>query len=54
MSDGVRPYRAWTSFYGLGFWAASIVSYDLNHSVFWLFAHGFCSWLYLIYAGLFL
>ena len=52
MEDEAR--RFWRSVYGLGCFGAAIVSYDANHSIFWLFAYGFCSWLYLIYAGLFL
>lgn len=33
---------------------AVVISYDHNHSIFWAILHGFLSWIYVGYAGLFL
>ncbi|MFY9141597.1 hypothetical protein [Sulfuricurvum sp.] len=33
---------------------AIVISYDHNHSILWAILHGFLSWFYVIYAGIFL
>jgi hypothetical protein len=37
--------------YGIGFGSAiaMILSFELNHSILWMIAHGICSWLYVFY-----
>jgi len=34
---------------GLGGALAMILSWEVNHSILWAIAHGFCSWIYVIY-----
>jgi hypothetical protein len=35
----------------LGSALAMILSFELNHSIWWAILHGVCSWLYVIYRG---
>lgn len=36
---------------GLGSAIAVVLSFDHNHSIFWMIFHGICSWVYVIYAA---
>ena len=40
--------------FGLGSIIAVIVSWTMNHSIFWAFIHGCFGWLYVIYYMIFL
>jgi hypothetical protein len=46
-----RESGSGVGFYGIGFGSAMamILSFELNHSILWMIAHGTCSWLYVIY-----
>ena len=34
---------------GIGSGMAMVLSFQLNHSIFWMILHGVCSWFYVIY-----
>jgi len=35
--------------FGFGSILAALLSYSVNHSIFWGFIHAICGWLYVIY-----
>lgn len=37
----------------LGMAVAAIISYSINHSIFWAILHACCSWWYVLYVWLF-
>lgn len=39
---------------GLGAVIATIISWELYHSILWAFLHGFCSWFYVLYYHIYL
>ncbi|MGA9672789.1 MAG: hypothetical protein WBQ94_26465 [Terracidiphilus sp.] len=47
MSDSSSS-AGWTGI-GFGSAMAMVLSFELNHSIWWMVVHGVCSWAYVIY-----
>jgi hypothetical protein len=44
--------NAATAGLSMGSALAMILSFQINHSIFWAIVHGVCSWLYVIYRAI--